>query len=69
MGLGYRLVALYSILVTVVIAVMMVRVRDANRHARIAVKLAAAATAWRRDVTSIDGEPTVPINAVDIWAN
>ena len=65
-----RLLALYSILATVALVIMAQRVNTANRHARIAFKIAAAAASHRHNgIMSIDSELTVPLDAVDLWEN
>ena len=64
------LLALYSILATVALVIMAQRVNTANRHARIAFKIAAAAASHRHNgIMSIDSELTVPLDAVDLWEN
>ena len=65
-----RLLALYSIAATVALAVMAQRVNTANRHARIAFGVVAAAARQRHNgIMSIDNEFTVPLDAVDLWEN
>jgi hypothetical protein len=49
-----RLLAIYSIVATVALAVMARRVKVSNRHARIACMLAAAATTASHDYWTTD---------------
>lgn len=60
-----RLLAVYSIVATIALAVMAQRVKAANRHARIAVSLAAAATA-KNHKPAVDWETDV-FPVWDIW--
>ena len=65
-----RLLALYSLLATVALVIMAQRVNTANRHARIAFGVVAAAARQRHNgIMSIDSELTVPLDAVDLWEN
>ena len=60
-----RLFTVYSLLATIALAVMALRVKAANRHTRIAISMAAAATA-RNHKPAVDWETDV-FPVWDIW--